>query len=383
MKRVIITVIIFSLLSQVSGQKNWKQLFDKRYFGLCTSNKTFRENCLAQSSLGDAMKFMDISGVVDGLKCMYSSTKDEIYLNDEIKLINNILSTAEVSKNIPYNTYLLKDDYLSWTSKTPGYTYNSESPVYEGYIFRDITQFLYILKKSGWTDVSAQNNSWYTNALSFIEKNIWEKWTSRSNRINGQPYTILLSRRTHVASHWAYIALMLNQITQNPVIKSQSQELCNMYDLLLKRNLKPNPNYPQAYIWNSSWDNVEGTQASIPNDVALQDVAHGNQVIAYVVAAEELGNPTWKPEDISYFTNTILQVVYNAKTLRFSEMVDGSSPSNSESGNFQTYGWVKLGRLNKKAKDFYLKYAIENDKLVINYGPLQYYANLSYNDYAN
>ena len=51
--------------------------------------------------------------MVHPLMDMYIATQNEAYLNDEIKIINNVLSTAAVSKFIPGNQYNFKDDCLS------------------------------------------------------------------------------------------------------------------------------------------------------------------------------------------------------------------------------------------------------------------------------
>ena len=73
---------------------------------------------------------------------MYLSTGESFYRNDLIKITNNILSTASVSKNMPYNIYPYKDNYLSWVSNNELTAYHNETPVHEGYIFRYNTVYL-------------------------------------------------------------------------------------------------------------------------------------------------------------------------------------------------------------------------------------------------
>lgn len=376
MKKTAFLVGMLIFCSNVIAQKNWKDLFDKKYSDICYYPTTIREDYLVKSKTTDSFDFMEMSNILDALQCMYLSTGESLYRNDLIKIINNILSTALVSKDIPGNTYPYKDKYLTWTSS------NNEFILYEGYIFRYITQFIYNLHQSGWTNLSAANQTWYDNTLEFIEKNIWEKWVSRSNKINYKPYTTFLGRRTHTASHWAYIALFLKEITTSPEIKTQCIEMYNMYDLLLQRNLKPNPKFPQAYIWNSSWDNVSGTQASIPNDVALQDVSHGNHVLSYVTISRKMGNPNWTDAKIDSLCNTLEQVVYNKEQIIFSDMVDGGPSYDFPGrGNFQEEGWIKLSWFNKEVWAIYIDFTFRRESIVKQRGELQYYANLLYTEY--
>ncbi|WP_152266625.1 hypothetical protein [Agriterribacter humi] len=382
MKKIALLIGILILCSDAIAQKNWKNLFDKKYSEMCISTKTVREGFLEKSASGDSFDFMEMSNIIDALQCMYLSTEESSYRNDLIKIIDNILSTAFTSKDIPDNIYPYKDNYLSWISKNIN-TYHNEAPLLEGYIFRYITQFIYNLHKSGWTNISEANQTWYNNTLQFIEKNIWEKWVSRSNRVHYKPYTLFLGRRTHTASHWAYIALFLKEITSDPVIRTQCIEMYNMYDLLLKRNLKSNPEFPQAYIWNCSWDDVSGTQASIPNDVALQDVSHGNHVLSYLAISKKMADTNWSDAEMDSLCNTLKQVVYDKEQISFFDMVDGSSSSMFPGrGQYQAEGWIKLSWFNKEVRALYIDFAFRREPLVRQREmELQYYANLLYTEY--
>ncbi|HUN01329.1 MAG TPA: AGE family epimerase/isomerase, partial [Niabella sp.] len=226
-KGIVLFVVMCILTGRGMAQKNWKELFDEEYSEICTSSETMREKYLKISLSGNSYEFMTLCKIIDALQCMYLSTGEKAYLNDLIKIINNVLSTAQVSKNIPGNVYPYKDDYLTWVSKNRLSSYNNEAVLYEGYIFRFITLFLYHLHQSGWTNLSEANQDWYNQTLQFIEKNIWEKWISRSNRINGKPYTTFLRSRAHMGAHNAFIAFFLKEITTDPVIKTQCTELYN------------------------------------------------------------------------------------------------------------------------------------------------------------
>lgn len=383
MKAISMIIAGLFIFTSTQSQKNWQKYFDQKYNGLCGSGTTFRENFLLKSTSGNVYDFMGLSETADALMNMYVATENEEYLNDEIKLINNVIATANVSKLIPENEYVLKDDYLGWTSKTPGHAFNNETVVAEGYLFRYIVQFLYEIKKTGWKDRSVANSDWYHGTLQFVEKNLWEKWISRSLRSKARPYGTFLSSRTHMGSLWAFTGLILKEITDKPEIKTQCQELVDMYDLLLKRNLKPNPDFPNAYVWNSTWDSVDGTQAEPTLLSSIQDVSHGNHVTAYLALSKRLNNPNWTDEDIMKVCNTIKQVVYNKNKMTFSDNVDGS-PSEDRPGwgNSQADGWLKLALFDQHTLNLYLNFALQREDLVMQYGPeLQYYADLTLIEY--
>lgn len=387
MKSIVFFVAMLIFAAHGMAQKNWKELFDKKYSELCTSTETMREISLERSASGDSYDFMVISNILDALQCMYLSTGEKAYLYDLIKIIDNILSTAQVSNKIPGNVYPYKDNYLTWVSKNQLNEYNDEAVLYEGYIFRFITLLLYHLHQSGWVNLSSANQNWYNQTLQFIEKNIWEKWISRSNRSNGRPYTIFLRSRAHMGAHNAFIAFFLKEITTDPVIKTQCIELYNMYDLLLKRNFKSNPAVPQAYIWNSTWDDVSGTQALPVSSTAIQDVAHGNHVISYVTASKKFGNTNWRDEEVDSLCNTVRLVIFNKAEFSFFNVVDGTySPDIlRHRGNYQAEGWIKLSWFNQETWDFYINFAFRGEQIIRleQDMELQYYANMLYTEYLS
>lgn len=382
MKQIALFVLLGINFSSfdATAQKNWQYYFDQKYTSLCWSGTTIRENYQRISTSGNAYDFMGLSDIASSLMYMYVATQNEEYLNDEIKIINNVLSTAAVSKLIPGNQYPFKDDYLTWISRTRGYSYNNEATLYEGYIFRYITQFLYEIKKSGWVSRSGNNRDWYNSTLQFIEKNIWEKWITRSKKINSNPYGIFLGSRTDMASLWAFIGLVLKELTEKTEIKNQCHDVVNMYDTLLKRNLTFNPNFPDAYTWNSNWDNVEGTQGKLDPPPEIQDASHGNQVIAYIAISKRLNNPNWTNENIMPFCNTVKHVLFQKSTFTFADNVDGSaSDSRPGWGNSNADGWLKLSLFDTETLNLFLSFAYQRQDLLVKYGQeLQYFATLAF-----
>lgn len=375
---MILSILLFGKFQEAMSQKDWKEYFDLKYSSLCSSDTTIREQYLQKSLTGNAYDFMNLNSIVAPLMNMYVATRDEKYLNDEIIIINNIISTSEVSKRIPGNQYKYKDDYHGWISKEQDDSYNSEIVLLEGYIFRYIVQFLYEINITGWKDQSEQNQEWFNTTLDFVEKNIWEKWVTRSIRIKANPYGVFLSSRTHKASHWAHVAIFLKELTKKQNIKNECNDLINMFDLLLKRNLKSNPDFPSAYTWNSTWDDVTGTLAeSSPNSV-IQDVEHGNHVLAYIVAAKRYNNPNWTDEDMSKLCNTVKKVIFRRNTLSFLDNVDGT-PSNNRPGwgNLNGEGWIQLALFDEETLNLFLDVALLNEPLIIQYVlEMRYSANL-------
>ena len=342
-----------------------------------------RNQYFIKSLSGNSYDFMVISTALDALQSIYTTTKDSAYLNDEKKIIDNIISSSGASFALPGNINKIKDDYLGWISKTRHQAYNNEAQLFESYVFQYIVKFLYQLKRSGWVSLSPEHAQWYNNTLFFTEKHIWRKWIDRSTRQSGLPYRIFLGIRTHMAAHWAGIALVLEQLTQNEEIKNQCRELYTEYDTLLKRNLKPNPVHPDAYTWNCTWDNIDKTQARKDSRTIIQDVSHGNHVISYIITAQEMGNSNWSIENINKFINTVKLVVYDSQNHIFSDGVDGSpSLTRPGWGNFQADGWVKLGRFDKDLQYLYINYSKKRKNLLLKYSQsLQYYANLALNEY--
>src|SRR5699024_1179666 len=203
-----------------------------------------------RSKSSDAYQLMVLRRDFGTISEMKSRSKDAYWINKGVTLIDNIINTAQISKLIEGNQ-THKDNYKGWISLIKDREYHKEVPLYESYSFFYITQFLYTLKKIGWTEKSETNNVWWNNSLKFIEENIWNKWLERSYKLKGKNYWYFLRQSTHMGSHWAGIAMYLGAITSNSEIKKQTAEVQQQYDLLLKRNMKTVNN---AYVWNSTYD---------------------------------------------------------------------------------------------------------------------------------
>lgn len=341
----------------------------------------------------NSYNFMSLRKELGALNAMIVKTQDSTLINEQILLINNLMDQAKQSDQIKKNRYKYKDNYKGWivtnSNKRNQSTRYKEVPLFESYSFFYIAQFLYILKQNGWVEKSLKNKSWWNKTLNFIENNEWEKWYSRSIRPKGNHYWYFLRGRTHMGSHWAGIAMYLQKLTRDSRVYRQAKKLQQDYDKLLRRNLKPNPDHPSAYIWHSTYDDVEGTGASEADKAIIQDVSHGNHVVSYIVAAYEMGDGNWTRDDVSKLANTVKKVIYNSETNTFYDDVDGTaSRSRPGWGNFVGDGWVKLTKYDKKVYKIFKKFATQEHCYNGRYVPgnyllrkynqkLQYLANFS------
>lgn len=334
------------------------------YTGPSKTNHLIDKYIVRKSKSGNAYVFMEMRSYLGGLNNLILKTNNERYINKQRNLIDNIIKSSKKSAAIK-NNRSYNDTFKGWIATKPNKrnqsTLNKEIPLFESYSFFYITQFLYIMKENGWLNQSKDNRVWWEQTLSFIEKNEWTKWYERSYKAFHTYYGTFLRSRTHMGSHWAGVAMYLEKMTTDPAVKEQCKKLKNDYDLLLKRNLKSNPKYPSAYIWNSTYDNTDGTDAPETEPSIVQDVSHGNHVVSYIVAAHELGNKNWSIVDINKLCNTFKKVIYDQKNNTFADKVDGSVDSNRPGwGHFVADGWVKLSRYDNEVLEIFQR-SLDNE----------------------
>lgn len=354
-----ISYCIFLLLSLASCAQvdNAKQEMINHIYNMYTTPKEGNYNTPQQNKenwakSGDASHIMDLRKTFGTINIMITSPKKEFWINEGVKLINNITESSKESKNILGNkTY--KDNYRGWISLNKKRSYHKEVPLYESYSFSYITEFLYILKEQGWTEKSAKNKEWWDNTLSFIEHNVWEKWYVRGEKSSKKnPYWNLLRGAVQPGSLWAFTALYLNKITTSDEIKEQTALVVSQFDKLLKRNLFIRND---AYLWKSSYVNVKDTYGYKSSIEDIQDVSHGNHIITYIVASYEIGNENWTIDDIDKFSNTLKIFIYNKKRGYFHDNIDGTDAmgNGANSGNNIADGWLKLAAYNKDIMEIF------------------------------
>lgn len=99
----------------------------------------------------------------------------------------------------------------------------------------------------------------YSRILAFTETKIVDKWRSRG--INEYIYR----ERTHMAAHWASIALDVSRLTADPERRAACTEIVqNIDDHLpnypssLRQQLHPGWIDPDGYWWSDVWGSTTG-----------------------------------------------------------------------------------------------------------------------------
>lgn len=343
--------LFFINLPEINAQSSRNQ--DYQYI------KSTTERALVISKRGNSFEYMNLRKYFGAYNIMLKKANDTSFIQVEIEMINNLMNTAQVSKNIKGTKFNYKDNYSGWLVKnTDDYNKGSmhkEIPLYESYTFFYVAQFLYYLKETKWAEKSKENKEWWSKAVHFIEKNLWEKWSDRSQRRFKNPNRWFMRTETNMASLWAGIAFYLNKMTTNTRIKKHTKEIVTQFDILLKRNLKIKNG---GYVWNQTYDNTKGTDAFNSKTVRIQDVSHGNHVLAYVIAAYEDGSNSWNKKDLKRFAKTVSNIIYDSNNNLFLDNVDGTPNKNfPTSGNLIADGWLKLAFYDKEAKQIFIRFA--------------------------
>lgn len=356
--------LFIGVIYQCNAQKIIEENDNPYIFLTTIENRKQYDKSIAFSKRGNSYQFMDLRGYLGTNNAIIENENNEIAINHQWILIENVINSAQVSKDIKNNKSQFMDNYKTWISLSEKNMYNKEVALYEGYSFFYITQFLYYTKINGWRDASLKNKKKWDYLLSFIETNIWIKWGERSLKEKGNYYYYYLGRRTHMGSHWAGIAMYLGELTKNNSIMEQCNILVKQYDTLLKRNFKMKV---RGYIWNSTYDNVEGTYGFKERVVEKQDVPHGNHVISYIIGAYKFGNKNWLLEDIKKLCNTLKEFIYIKEANKFSDYVDGTNNhKKSKNENFLGDGWVKLANYDRDVKIIFVRYDNKNRKKMFN-----------------
>ncbi|QSQ25844.1 hypothetical protein JY651_13320 [Pyxidicoccus parkwayensis] len=299
----------------------WERLF------LTTWEREHREDYLPWSQSPDSADFYNLAYGIDANTAMYRATGRTTYLDRALLYANNLVGTARVSRSLPRSQF--KDDFLGWASERvtpPG----EEVALYESYCWRYVTRLLRVIHETPELFASESYRSQYEQLLAFTEKNIFEKWFTRGAN------DYIYRERTHLAAHWAFIAMDLSLMTEDTARRSTYQSVFDHinqglpnFPASLRSQLVPNPAHPEAWFWSDVWGSHEPPG---------QDVAHANGVLAFVVEAHD-AQLTWTDDDVRRFIATLDTVVWPEQET-YAEYVDGSGRGN---GWFND-GLMKLGR---------------------------------------
>lgn len=292
-----------------------------------------RDHYLQLAGTSEPQNYYQLAYGVDAYTMMFEATAKTAYLDTALQFAERMIGQARPSSSFPTSAY--RDDYLAWIShKETNMSAEAsdvdgqEVPLYESYCWRYVFRTLRVMRDSSVLGTAPWRGR-YDAVLAFGERNIFDKWYTRGANDN------IYRSRTHMASHWAFIATDLEVMTADPERAARCREIYQAIDRKL-------PNYPSslrdqlhpagrdagAYDWSDVWG------ARVPS----QDVSHGNNVVAYVVEAHDRGRE-WDVADVRRFTGT-LGVIWPTGQDGVAEFVDGTGTGDG----WLSDGFVKLGR---------------------------------------
>jgi hypothetical protein len=291
-------------------------------------------NSLPMSKSADSWDHYDLSYSVDACVAMFRATGERRYLDRALALVENVAATAEPSTSLPDSTF--HDGYRGWASSKSGEG-GDEVPLYESYFWRYGTALLVAMKRAG------AYPDRYRKLLDFAEVQVFEKWYRRGAE------EAIYRDRTHLAAHWALVALNLSAVTADPARRARYDEVATTIDRRLRGQMRRNPVEPTAYFWSDRWG-----EAKRPG----QDVSHGNGVMAYVVEAR---GKSWTAADTTGFAALLTKVVWPGDAT-YRAYVDGTGADN---GWFSD-GFVKLGRCDVATQLRLDAHRVVNDQFAAN-----------------
>jgi hypothetical protein len=322
---------------------HWQALFDADADALHADTEQL-------SRSADSIDFYQLAYSIDGLGSMFAATGDIAYARQGLRYISNMIQTARPSSSLPTSNF--RDDFRGWVSASNG---GEETPLYESYAWRYVTRLLRMVEPT-LAEAPADIREQYARILAFTEVDIVDKWLDRGADEN------IYRSRTHMAAHWAMIALDVSRLTDDAdrrarcleIVENIDEHLPN-YPSSLRDQLRPHPGDPTAYWWSDVWGETDGPG---------QDVSHGSGVLAYVVESRDLDG-AWSALDVARLSRTLTEFVMGTPG-NYPAYIDGSGQANGWIAD----GWVKLGRYDPATQALLESYPVQN---------VQYYAAMAEN----
>lgn len=367
---------LFLFGGKIYGQsdQDFKKLFYQSYYIGFKKFPPLREHWMALSVSKDVTDLEALSKGFDAVLSMYEATDSISYLNDAIILTNNVISEAQVTKNIAGDVSTFRDSYKGWTVAASSDTalFNHETVLSEVYFFQNVCRLLKDIHNKYSIYRIKKYKNFYISTFDFIETNIWDKWEERGVRMEKDKFFYLLLSRTHMASHWAYIAADLSLLTDSKARRNEYVSFVNLYNSKLENNFHK---YGKYISWNMTWDDSHTPKI-------IQDVSHANLVIGYIVEAYDLG--LWKDSDaVQRIINTVKDKLWDPEECIFRDNIDGTMFEKGQKGSvgsFQADGFVKLTRYDKSLFEIYGKFISCSKYLTAWYQYGQLFANLALSD---
>ncbi|MEO7048641.1 MAG: hypothetical protein ABI091_25295 [Ferruginibacter sp.] len=343
-----------------STDYDWNKLFQQSYYN--NFKKGFPPLKEYWDGLSNSNRVTDLQPLsygLDAILAMYETTDSLSYLEDAIALTNNSIGKAQVTADIAGNMFRLKDSYKGWIEEGGDSTsgiYHSETVLSEIYFFQYVTRLLKDIHKVPSLYKIRKFRNFYDQTLDFVETNIWDKWVKRGIRYANNKDNYLFLSRTHMASHWAYIAAELSFLTNSTARKTAYLAFVDLYNTKLENNFYK---YDRYISWNQTWDTPKDKESpKNDKDNNVQDVSHANLIVAYIVEAYDLG--LWKDSDaVHRIINTLKDKLWDPKDCLFRDNINGTmfqSGQKGSVGSFQADGFVKLTRYDSSLFEIYEKF---------------------------
>lgn len=322
------------------------------------------KNIKAFADGSNSYDYMAIGYFLNANNIMYEKTKDKYYLDCNIDILRPMF--LKEMKGSAVKARMMKVGSKNQNAWING----SESITFEGYFYRYLGEYLFLIKK----------NNLYTDSQSQLLNGLqqgFNKWYDKSVAKYNDA-TMLFHQRLHIAANWATACLYLYEFTKDAKYRS----FYTTFDQQLKDNLKVKEvDGNTCYVWNSTYSNAftNGLQSKKLGNI-IQDVGHGNHIVEYILTSYQLNKGTYTENDLKRLSNTVAYLIWNQNTSTFADNVDGSSSTDKgvqNTGFKQTDGWMKLIPYNNKLLPIYQTYYSKNKRRIENsvWG-LQYLANL-------
>lgn len=276
---------------------------------------------------GDSFLHYQLAYPLDGFTAMYEATGKAAYLDYALRYTTEVIDSAVASSAIANSQY--RDSFMGWEAdRHPNPKIDGkEYPLFESYFWRYAARMLRVMKTSGLVEQDLAYRAAYDEILAFLEVQVFDKWLTRGE-------DNIYRSRTHMAAHWAFIALQLSLLTEDERRRTQAEAIFERINGSLRANMKPHPDVVGGYFWHATWNQT---------DPPGQDVPHGNGVIAYLVEAAEL-REGWSLSDMRALSSTFEDAIWRQGGGRssYAQFVDGSGKGR---GWFND-GFIKLARFS-------------------------------------
>lgn len=308
-----------------------------------------RPSVTALSRSPDSWDHYPLAYSVDALTAAYRASGDTAYLEDGLALLEDVAASARPSTDLAASGY--RDEYAGWVSSREDVA-GQEVPLFESYLWRYGTHLLAVAAASPQASADPVIAARVSALTTFVERDVFDKWFSRG------PEGTVYRERTHLSSHWAFIAMDLYGLTRDEGRQARCAEVVmaivdggsgERHSLVAQA--VPSDAASGALFWSDEWGSYRSPG---------QDVAHGNNVIAFVVEADDRG-VGWPADTVDGLRGTFTEVVW-PRAGRGAEFVDGSGAG---TGWFSD-GWVKLGRYDADLQRRLQRHEVANGQFFAN-----------------